>query len=81
MENDAADQLHPEGLKADGTLVRLADHGEGLDEEVVQGLALFEPLPELLGLCRQFLIGEGLHLWTQRLDLVDEGHDALQFPL
>ena len=37
----------------------LADHGEGLDQEVVEGLALGEALAELVGLGPQLGVGEG----------------------
>ena len=47
---------------AERALGRLADHGEGLDQQVVEGLALGQALAELDGLGAQGVVGELLEL-------------------
>ena len=79
MEDHAAHQLHVEGPHAERALGAFARHGEGLGQQVVEGLALGVTVPELLRLGAERLIGEGgklgfevvdrAHLAHQRLDL------------
>ena len=67
--------LHVEVPLADGALAGLADRGERLGEDVVEGLTLLEPLAEDVGLGAQLLVGELLEVLLDRVDLCG---DALQ---
>ena len=71
VQHHAADQLDVEVPLAEGPLGRLADRGEGRDQEVVQGLALFKLLLELGGPGAQRIIGELHKLRFERIDGVD----------
>ena len=53
MQHDAADDLNPVGTHTQHAVRSLPDRGEGLGQQVVQGLALVQPLPELHGLMLQ----------------------------
>ena len=65
VQHHAADQLHVEMALAQRALGGLAHHGERLDQQVVQGLAGGQALPELVGLGAQRLVVEGGR-WTAR---------------
>ena len=47
---------------------RLAHDGEGLDQQVVEGLALVEALPELDRLVGERLVAQALHLGLEGAD-------------
>ena len=79
VEEDAAHQLDVEGAQAEGAAGRLAGVGEGLGEEVVEGLALGEALPELGSLGAEPFVVEGAERGLERVDLLDEGADGLDF--
>src|SRR5690242_7704002 len=67
-------QLDVEGSLAEGPLGRLADCGESLGEQVVQGFPVGVPLPEL--------VGHGPELGiTHRDEVVFDGVDLLADPL
>ena len=51
---------------SDVALARLADGREGLEEELLERLAVLEPLPELGGLAAQLVVGELLELGLER---------------
>ena len=53
VEDDAADELDVEVPHVEHAAAGLADDREGLGQEVVQGLALGDALPELRGLGRE----------------------------
>jgi hypothetical protein len=53
VEDDAAHHLHVEHPLVRLAEARLADGGVGLEEEVVELLPVFQPLPELGGLPAQ----------------------------
>ena len=57
VQGHAAHQLDVEVALADGPPGRLPDGGEGLDEQVVERLAVVEPLPELDRPVGQLLVG------------------------
>ena len=59
---------------------RLADGGEGLEEEVVELLAVLEPLPELGGLRAQLVVRERLELGLERRDVRGLLGEPLQAP-
>ena len=50
VQHHAADQLHVEMAHVEEAAAGLADHGEGFDEQVVEGGALGDSLFELDGL-------------------------------
>ena len=58
VQRRAAHDLHVEVPLAEGALGRLADGGERLGQQVVEGLAVGEPLPELVGLAAQLVVGQ-----------------------
>ena len=58
VQGDAADELHVEVPHVEHAAARLAHDREGLGEEVVEGLALGQPRPELRGLGRELGVGE-----------------------
>ena len=75
MQHHAALELDVEVALAERPLGRLAHHGEGLDQEVVERLALGQPLAEFGGLGAQGLVGELLEL---RLERVDPRHGLVE---
>ena len=81
VEHHAADQLHVEMALAQGPLGGLAHHGERLDQQVVQGLAGRQTLPELVGLGAQGLIVEGGGRRFERVDPVDRLAQGLDQPV
>ncbi len=64
--------LDVEGALAQRAPRGLADGGEGLDLQVVEGLALVQALAELIGLGTQFLVGELLEVLPEGVDLVGD---------
>jgi hypothetical protein len=75
VQDHAALELHIEVALAERALGRLAHHGEGLDQEVVQGLALGQPLAEFRRLGTQLLVAE---LGKLRLECVDLRHRLVE---
>jgi hypothetical protein len=74
VEDDAAHQLHVEEADADRALERLANRGERLEEEVVEVLAVLDPLLELDGLRGELFV-------AQPLEIGLEGRDVLRLLL
>ena len=60
VQRGAAHQLHVVVALADGASRRLADRGERLDQQVVELLAVVEPLAELTGLGLEVVVGRAL---------------------
>ena len=81
MQDDAADELHPVGAHAQHTPGGLPAGGKGLGQDVVQSLAILQTLLELRGLSLELLVGEGLVLILQSLDLLHQGHNCLDLSL
>ena len=81
VQDDAADQLHAEGLHVKCTARALADCRIGLHQKVIQRLAILKSLSELLCLAAQFLISQGLHLGTECLNPVNQRADPLDLAL
>ncbi len=75
VQGHAAHELHVEVALAEHPPCRLAHRGEGVDEEVVERLAVVVALLELDGPVGQVVVGQGLHLG---LELVDEGNELGQ---
>jgi len=81
VQDDAADQLHVEVAHIEEAAAGFADHGEGFDEQVVEGRALGQFFLEFDGLGGQVDVGKLLDV---RLEVVDGGDDrlnGLDFPL
>ena len=81
VQDHAALELDVELALAERALGRLAHRGEGLDQEVVQGLALGQALAELDGLGAQLLVGELLELRFERVDLRHRLVEAFDDPV
>ena len=69
MQHHAADQLHVEMPHPQHPAGRLAHHGEGFRQQIVQGGALPQPLAEFRGLAAQSLIRQSLHRGLMGIDL------------
>ena len=74
MQHDAAHQLHVEMALAQGALGRLAHGGEGVEQDVVEALALGQALAQPGGARPQLVVAQRLE---RRLELVDRGDDRL----
>ena len=81
VQDDAADDLHRVGTHAQHPPVGLPAGGEGLGQDVVQGLSILEALFEFTGLGLELVVAEGLVLLLQGQDLVHQRHDGLDLPL
>ena len=81
MENHAADQLHIEMPHVQLAAGHLAADGEGLGQNIVQGLPGLQALLELLGLVREGLIGEWRQAGFQAIDPLDNRADGLDFTI
>ena len=82
MEDDSTHHLDVEGPLAEGALRSLADSGKGLEEELLERLAVLEPLLELDGLRCELGVGQLLEVGLERGDvgrLVGEPLDAPAF--
>ena len=66
VEGGPTHDLHVEVPLADRAARRLADRGEGLRQDVVEGLPVREPLPEGVGLGPQLGVGELLEAIKSR---------------
>ena len=71
VQHHAADQLDVEMAHVEHAAAGFADHGEGLDQQVVERGALGDPFFEFDGLGGEVDIGQLAHL---RLEIVDGGH-------
>ena len=80
VEDDAAHQLHPVGPEAQHPVRRLPDGGEGLGENVVQGLAVLEAVLELLGFPLELGVAHGLVLVGHGLNFIRDGSNGFQLP-
>ena len=69
VQDHAADQLDVEMALAERALGRLANGGEGGDEQVVEGGAGGELLAEVVGAGGKVGVREGLHVLLERVDL------------
>ena len=72
VQRHAAHELHVEVALPEHPPGRFAHDCVGLDQEVIERLALVQALPELHRLVRQFGVAEGLHLRLQLRDGGDE---------
>ncbi len=69
VEDDAAHQLHVEQADADRALERLPDGRVRLEDDLLERLAVLEPLLELGGLRGELGVGERLELGLERADV------------
>ena len=81
VQDNAADQLDPEGLHIQRAARAFADCRISLDQQVIQGLPVLKTLFELFCLRPELLISEGLHGRAERFDLVHQGADPLDLSL
>ncbi len=81
VQDDAADELHPEGLHAQHAPGGLPHGGKGLGQNVVQGLARLQALPEFLGLMAQLLVAQRGEARLQLFYGVGNGIDLFQLPI
>ena len=75
VQHRTAQDLHVEVAHAERALRGLAHDRERLGQQIVQRLALFEPLAELGGLAAELVIGERSELVFERVDVA---HGAFQ---
>ncbi|GBD16449.1 hypothetical protein HRbin26_01347 [bacterium HR26] len=81
VQHDARHELHVEVPHADGSPGRLAHHGEGLVQQVVERLPGRQPLLELVGLGPELLVAQALNVRLQRVNLFDFPAQPLQLSL
>ena len=81
MEGHAAHELHVEVALPDDALGRLAAHGEGLGEQLVEGLARHEPTAELGSHLLEPGIAHDAITRFEIVDRVDDGHHLLELPV
>ncbi len=80
VEDDTARQLDVEVPLPIGALARLADGGECLRQEVIEGFPLREPLLERERLRGELIVVELRELWLQIVDLRDLAADLFKGP-
>ncbi len=80
VEDDPADDLDVEVAHLGRPPGGLADDGEGLDEDVAEGGALGELLPEFRGFSQELGVGKRLDAGFEVVDGRDERLDLLQGP-
>ncbi len=78
MQHGAAEQLHVEVPHAERALGRLAHRGERLGQEIVERLALLEPLAELGRLAAELVVGERGVVVLERVDVAHHAFQAAQ---
>ena len=81
MQHHAADQLHAEGLHAQHAPRGLAHGGVGLGQDVVERLAVCEPILELLRLGAKLRVRQSLHRRLQLFDSICDRIDLFQLPV
>ena len=81
VKDDAADELGVEVPHAERAFRCLAHHRKGLGKNVVERLAVGETLLELVRLCPQACIRQPGGPLLERVYLVHQRLDALEFPL
>ena len=69
VQGDAAHDLNVEGTHAQDSPRGLTDRREGLHQDVVQSLALFQTILELLSLGLQLLVRQSLKILLQGINL------------
>ena len=77
VEHDAAHELDVEVALSQGALGGLADGGEGVDQEVVELLAVLEPTLEPRRALGERFVRQLLELGLELVDGIDKGLEAL----
>jgi hypothetical protein len=80
VQRGAAHQLHVEVPLAKDAPGRLADGGERLRQQLVERLAVGEPLPELVGHAAEIGIAQRGEVFLDGVDLVGYPLEAAQYP-
>ena len=80
VEDDPAHHLDVEEADADRALERLAHGGVGLEDDVLERLAVLESLLELRGLAAELVVRERLELRLERADVRGLLGEALEAP-
>ena len=80
MQDDAAHQLDVEHPLLRLAPARLADGSERLEEQLLERLAVLEPLPELGGRAAELVVGELLEVRLERRDVRGLLLEALDAP-
>ena len=80
MEDDAAHHLDLEELDLPVAAEGLADRRVGLEEELLERLAVLDPLPELGALALELRVRQLLELGLEREDVLRLFGDALDAP-
>ncbi|MCY1229082.1 hypothetical protein D9M72_414360 [compost metagenome] len=81
VQGHATDELDVKVTHAHDALAGLTRHGEGLRQQLVEGLAFGQTRLELFGLGTQLVIGQGHHLLFERVDGLHHFRHALHFAL
>ena len=81
VQHHAADKLHVEMTLTQRTLSGLADGGERLGQQVVEGLAVGQALAELIGTRAQLFVGQRGGLGLQCVDGLDRARIFLELAL
>ena len=71
VQAHAADELNVEVAHAEHAARTLADDSKSFGQDIVKRLTIREALTELVGVSRQLVIRESLHLRLQCIDLLD----------
>ena len=79
VQHSAGQHLHVVVALADRAPRGFAHGREGFGQQVVEGLAVAEPVAELGGLVAQRLVGQRLVLGLEGVDLRDQGPQLLDF--
>ena len=74
VQAHAANELHVEMAHAEHAARALAHDSERLRQDVIERLAVLQPLTELVRLARQLVVRQALHLRFERIDFF---HDLL----
>ncbi len=81
VEHGAADELHVEVPHVQRPLARLADHGKRVGQQVVERLAVRQPLAQLARAASQLVVRQLLDFGFLGVDLQDDRPDALEIAL
>lgn len=80
MQNDAADELYPEGTFPEDPVVRFPHEGERLGQNIVEGLPLFQPFLQDGRLGFQLLFGHFFIGFSEGFDLVNGRCELFDLP-
>ena len=81
MERHTADQLHVEVPHTQRTHTRLAHHGKGFGEQLIEFFALIQARAKLIGFGAQGVVIQRLHRFFKRTDAGDNFAHSFQLPV